>query len=80
LRDRARQRPRTVFYDAANIDASNIGAIDVLARLQLEAARTGRALGLKNVSRELRDLIAFAGLDDVLCLLCCDREDGDDKS
>jgi hypothetical protein len=44
------------------------GSLDALARLQLNARRLGLELQLRNASTELRELVAFAGLDQVLCL------------
>ena len=41
-------------------------AVDALARLQLNAQRLGLELRLLHVSSELQELIAFAGLDEVL--------------
>ena len=41
-------------------------AIDTLARLQLTARRLGLELRLRHASNELQDLLAFAGLRDVL--------------
>ena len=41
-------------------------AIDALARLQLAARRHRCSVRLQNASRELLDLVAFMGLDDVL--------------
>jgi len=46
--------------------AADVPTIDVLARLQLTALRSGSRLELRAASRELRDLIAFVGLSDVL--------------
>jgi len=40
--------------------------VDALARLQLAASRLGCRVVLANASRELRELIAFLGLEDVL--------------
>jgi anti-anti-sigma regulatory factor len=48
--------------------AADACAIDALARLQLAARRLGLELRLRHVSGELRELIAFAGLGDVLLL------------
>jgi hypothetical protein len=48
----------TVFPDAE--------AVDALARLQLNAQRLGLELRLRHASAALRELIAFAGLDEVL--------------
>jgi anti-anti-sigma regulatory factor len=44
----------------------HLGTLDALARLCLRARRRGRRLRLRNVPLELRELIAFAGLDEVL--------------
>ncbi|TMD64875.1 MAG: STAS domain-containing protein [Chloroflexi bacterium] len=41
-------------------------AVDALARLQLAAHRRGCQVRLRGVSNELRDLVAFMGLSDVL--------------
>jgi hypothetical protein len=46
--------------------AADAGTIDALARLQLRARRLGRRVELQGVSDELRDLIGFVGLADVL--------------
>ena len=51
---------RALDPDAATIDA--------LARLQLGLRRSGCELRLRHASRELRELVAFAGLDEVLRL------------
>jgi ABC-type transporter Mla MlaB component len=40
--------------------------VDALCRLQLAARRLGCQVRLVNASAELRDLIAFMGLEDVL--------------
>jgi hypothetical protein len=40
--------------------------IDTLARLQVTARRLGLELRLRHASNELQDLLAFAGLRDVL--------------
>jgi ABC-type transporter Mla MlaB component len=42
--------------------------IDVLARVQLTARRQGRRIELVGACAELRELLAFAGLGDVLPL------------
>jgi ABC-type transporter Mla MlaB component len=41
--------------------------VDALARLQLAARRTGCTIRLRCASPELRELVAFLGLEDVLC-------------
>ena len=43
--------------------------VDALAQLQLAARRHGCQVRLRGASRELRDLLAFMGLADVLPLL-----------
>ena len=45
---------------------SDATAIDTLARLQLTARRLGLEVRLRHASSELQDLLAFAGLSDVL--------------
>jgi anti-anti-sigma regulatory factor len=46
--------------------SADLATIDALARLHLAARRAGLELRLRNVSAELRELLAFVGLDDVL--------------
>ena len=48
-------------------EPADIGTVDLLARLQLVARRYGCQIRLRGVSPELRELIEFAGLDEVLC-------------
>jgi anti-anti-sigma regulatory factor len=43
-----------------------MGIVDQLARLQLEARRMGCSIRVRNACPELRDVIEFSGLDDVL--------------
>ena len=59
--------PSTLVCDLGAV-APSLGAIDALARLQLNARRLGLELDLRHASNELSDLIAFAGLDEVLCV------------
>jgi ABC-type transporter Mla MlaB component len=47
-------------------DRADVGIVDQLARLQLEAKRLGCSIRLRNVCAELVELIEFAGLDDVI--------------
>jgi len=51
-------------------DVTGVGVdavtVDALARLQLAARRQHCRLRLRNASEELRDLIAFMGLEDIL--------------
>lgn len=44
----------------------SFGAVNVLARLQLEARRRGVDLRLRAVAPALRELIALAGLEEAL--------------
>jgi hypothetical protein len=54
-----------IVVDASDLTA-DVPTIDALARLQLNALRIGRLVRLRNTSAELRHLIAFLGLDEVL--------------
>jgi hypothetical protein len=45
---------------------ADVAAVDALARLQLAARQAGFDLRLVHASAELRCVIAFAGLDEVL--------------
>jgi len=57
--------PGTIVVDASAL-AADASTLDLLARLQLAAARIGRRLLLRCVSDDLERLIDFAGLADVL--------------
>jgi hypothetical protein len=59
--------PRTILYDVSALDP-DAATIDVLARLQLGSRRSGLELRLRNASGELQELLAFVGLDEVLCV------------
>ena len=56
--------------DVALCDVRGVGpdavTVDALARLQLAAQRYGRQVRLRHASNELRELLAFMGLCDVL--------------
>ena len=56
--------------DVAVCDVTGVAAdavsVDALARLQLAARRHRCRIELRHASEELRDLIAFMGLEDVL--------------
>ena len=56
--------------DVAVCDVTGVVAdavsVDALARLQLAARRHRCRIELRHASKELRDLIAFMGLEDVL--------------
>ncbi len=51
--------------DVAGVAADAV-TVDALARLQLAARRHRCLIRLRSASDELRDLVAFMGLDDVL--------------
>lgn len=51
--------------DVSDADADAV-TVDALARLQLAARRSGCQMRLLNASHELRALVAFMGLQDVL--------------
>jgi ABC-type transporter Mla MlaB component len=53
------------FCDVADVQPDAV-TVDALARLQLAARRTGCQVRLRNASEDLRDLVAFMGLADVL--------------
>jgi ABC-type transporter Mla MlaB component len=53
------------FCEVDDVPADAVSA-DALARLQLAARRHGCQVRLRGASRELRSLIAFMGLADVL--------------
>ncbi len=53
------------FCDVSGIDPDAV-TVDALARLQLGARRHGCLVRLRNASEELRELVAFMGLRDVL--------------
>ena len=44
----------------------SFSAVDLLARLQLEARRVGAELRLRHVAPALRELIALSGLEEAL--------------
>ncbi len=53
------------FCDVRDV-AANAVTVDALARLQLAARRHGCQVRLRHASSELRELLAFMGLRDVL--------------
>ena len=66
-----------VVCDVGGIDRPGLEAIDGVARLALAARRLGCGVRLENASPELRDLVAFVGLADVLpCSIASAVESG----
>jgi hypothetical protein len=57
----------TIVCDVGSLPP-DAAAIDTLARLQLTARRLGLEIRFRHASTELQDLLAFAGLRDVLRL------------
>jgi hypothetical protein len=57
----------TIVCDVGSLPP-DVAAIDTLARLQLSARRIGLEVTLRHASIELQDLLAFAGLREVLGL------------
>ena len=55
-----------VIWRMDNIVRPDLLVVDTLARLQLAAARRGWSIRLRNPSDELRALLAFVGLADVI--------------
>ena len=70
LRDRVcrlleRSHASVALCDVSGVAAEAV-AVDALARLQLAAYRHGCQVRLRQCTPELRDLVAFMGLADVL--------------
>ena len=59
-----------VVCDLGRVARPDAVTVEALARLQLEARRLGRRLVFRDVCGELRDLVAFVGLERTLP---CDR-------
>jgi anti-anti-sigma regulatory factor len=55
-----------VDCDVGHIRAADLATVNALARAYLHALRRGTRLRFTNVSPELRELVAFAGLEEVL--------------
>jgi ABC-type transporter Mla MlaB component len=55
-----------LLFDLARLADADMATIDALARLALRARRLGCAVNLRDASPELIELLAFAGLGDVL--------------
>ena len=69
--DRLRERlagsnPAQIECDVSSLERADLATVDVLARLALEARRLGAMLQLARPSRELREMVALAGLEEVL--------------
>jgi ABC-type transporter Mla MlaB component len=60
-----KNRADVAFCDVRGVDVDAV-TVDALARLQLAARRRGCQVRLRQPSTELRELVAFMGLRDVL--------------
>jgi anti-anti-sigma regulatory factor len=58
--------PTTAIVVDAGALAADVGTLDALARMQLNAQRIGQSIRLRGVSTDLRRLIELSGLDEVL--------------
>jgi ABC-type transporter Mla MlaB component len=58
-------RPQVAFCDVTGVEPDAV-TVDALARLQLAARRTGCQVRLRNASTDLRELLRFMGLENVL--------------
>jgi STAS domain-containing protein len=58
--------PRRVVCDVSALAEPDLTTIDALARIALDAWRLGCQVQLRNASPELRELLALAGLADVV--------------
>ena len=57
-------RPTAAVCDVRGVEPT-AATVDALARLQLAAKRLGCRVHLRGASGDLRDLVAFMGLEDV---------------
>jgi anti-anti-sigma regulatory factor len=55
-----------IVCDVSAVAPVDVSTLDALARLALASRRRGRGLVLRNAAPELRDLVALAGLGEVL--------------
>jgi ABC-type transporter Mla MlaB component len=61
----AAEAPRVAVCDVSTVPVDAV-CVDALARLQLAARRCGCVVRLRDASPELRELVGFMGLTDVL--------------
>ena len=60
--------PERVDCDCGGLQFADLALVDALARLQLTAARRGRAVRLRRAPAELAELVALTGLTTILRL------------
>ena len=61
-----RSNAELVVCDVGALVAPDAVAVEALARIRLTARRLGRGVRLRHSCRELRELLAFMGLTDIL--------------
>jgi anti-anti-sigma regulatory factor len=59
-------RPTPLVIDVCGIKGLDEHSLEALVRLQLTARRCGATIVLRNASRELIDLLALVGMEDVV--------------
>lgn len=57
-----------VAVDVSGVIDPDVAALDALARLHLTSLRMGRRIKILHTCDQLEELVAFAGLADVLCI------------
>jgi anti-anti-sigma regulatory factor len=68
-------QPPVIVIAVRGLDAADLGCVDALARLQLAARRNGGSIRFLAVPDELRELLCWIGLDDVLLSDCDGRDE-----
>ena len=58
--------PTVILCDLAQLTEADMATVDALARIALRARRLGCAISLRDPPSRLCELVAFAGLGDVL--------------
>jgi hypothetical protein len=64
--DRRRDQPAVLLFDLDRFEFIDLGCVDRLASLVLEAQRLGFALQFLRADDELRALVSFVGLEGVI--------------
>jgi ABC-type transporter Mla MlaB component len=59
-------RAEVIICDVGTMDPTDAETIDALARLQLTALRMGRRVRFADAPGDLKDLLSFSGLSDVV--------------
>jgi anti-anti-sigma regulatory factor len=73
------QRPSEIVVDAGAVPPA-VQAVGALARLQLDAARHGVRIHIRDASVELREIIALCGLAEVFPEARTDVQSGEPPS